>query len=169
MVDAWILRSMHRRCNYDREVVVKASDAMQIELNLRNLGAHRDDLCLDQKVGYYREQYTRSTLADVVILPYLDADTVKCLSTEHIEALVSIVNGMLQYQPFELVTIHDAFHAHPNNLNWVRKQYRNILADIAASNVLDDLLSQLYGEPVQFDKLSFNLPDQIRNSEYALS
>jgi hypothetical protein len=75
---------------------------------------------------------------------------------------------MLQYQPFELVTVHDEFKAHPNNLNHVREQYRQILAEIADSNVLDDLLSQLYKSSVSFNKMSFNLGDLIRKSEYAL-
>lgn len=62
----------------------------------------------------------------------------------------------------------DEFKAHPNNINWVRWQYKEILADIADSNVLDDLLSQIFGMPVQFNRLSFNLGDQIREGEYGL-
>ena len=50
----------------------------------------------------------------------------------------------------------------------MRWQYKEILADIAEANVLDDLLSQIYGVPGSFNKLSFNLADLIREGEYGL-
>ena len=120
------------------------------------------------QAGYYWDQYHRSTLADITILPWLTDEVLQLLTDDHLEALASIVNGMLQYQPFPLVTVHDEFKAHPNNLNWMRWQYKEILAEIADSNVLDDLLSHIHKAPGQFNKLSFNLGDQIRDSNYAL-
>lgn len=171
-MDAWILRSMHRRCNYDRNQVEYVDQCIEMELLQRSLRGNPSqdevDEFITDKVQYYIDQYTRSTLADVVILPHLDQATVTCLSTEHLKALAAIITGMLAYLPFELVTVHDEFKAHPNNLNHVRWQYREILAEIAESDILDDLLSQINGVPGTFNKLSFNLPDQIRKSNYAL-
>lgn len=169
-MDAYILRAMHRRCNYDRQQAEYVSRCIQMELIQRSMGMTDVDANLsNDKVDYYIAQYQRSTLADIVILPYLDETNVGALSTEHLQALASILEGMLQYQPFELVTVHDEFKAHPNNINWVRWQYKEILADIADSNVLDDLLSQIFGMPVQFNRMSFNLGDQIRDGEYGLT
>lgn len=167
-MDAWVLRSMHRRCNYDREVAERVLSLLQDEALDRNAGMPQPDCECPPKAAYYIEQYRRSTLADVVILPWLDEFTVRFLDLEHIEALIKILTGMLQYQPFELVTVHDEFKAHANNMNWVRWQYKEIMAEIADSNVLDDLLGQLHGYSGTFNKLSFNLGDQIRNSNYAL-
>jgi len=171
-MDAWVLRSMHRRCNYDRAQAEYVDQCIQAELIERNIRGGIDqnqvEYFMTPKVKYYMQQYERSTIADIVILPHLDQGTVSCLSTEHLQALAKILTGMLQYQPFELVTVHDEFKAHPNNLNWVRWQYREIMAEMADSNVLDDLLSQLMGYGGNFNKLSFNLGDQIRGSNYAL-
>lgn len=168
-VDAYILRSMHRRCNYDRTMVEQAALIIEMEMTERSMGTVREVSVPAGKAGYYVEQYTRSMVADVVILPYLDDVNVQGLSKEHIESLSRIVQGMLQYRPFELVTIHDAFASHANNVNWVRWQYKEILADLADSNLLDDLLSQIHGMPGKFNKLSSNLGDLIRGSAYALS
>ena len=167
-VDAWILRSMHRRCNYNRSLMERVAKCIEIELLERHLGASRSDFKAQGKLGYYQEQYNRSTLADAVILPYLDIDNVQQLSTQHLQSLSGIVYGMLQYQPFELVSIHDAFLSHANNVNWVRYQYKEILAEIAESNLLDDLLSQIHGKQGTFTKLSSNLGELIRGSGYAL-
>lgn len=105
-VDAYILREMHRKCNYDRAMVEHVNALIECDLIQRSMGVVRDGLCLDEDVVYYREQYERSTVASAVILPYLDEDTVECLSTDHLKALAVMVEGMLSYQPFELVTVH---------------------------------------------------------------
>lgn len=167
-VDGWILRSMHRRLNYDLEMVQQADSYIQAELIARDLGQPQVFGFLSDKLQYYVDQYNRSTVADAVILPYLDADNCCLLDTQHLLALAKIVQGMLRHPPFELVTVHDEFKAHPNNLNQVRWMYREIMAEIAESSLLDDLLSQLNGVPGTFPKLNFNLPDLIRQSNYAL-
>ena len=167
--DAYVLRCMHRRCNYDRAQAEYVSNCIEMELIQRslNMSATSQEF-MTPKLAYYIEQYNRSGLADIVILPYLDQATVSLLSTEHLQWLANTLEGMLQYQPFELVTVHDEFKAHPNNINWVRWQYKEILADIADTNVLDDVLSQIHGVPGTFNKLSFNLGDQIRKGDMGL-
>ena len=168
-MDAYILREMHRRCNYNREVAEESSRLIEIEMIERSMGMAPEALPMSDKFAYYLEQYQRSSLVSAAILPYLDPISVRHLSAEHLEALATIFNGMLDYSPFHLVTVHDEFRSHANNVNHVRYQYKEILAELADSNVLDDLLSQIHGRPGTFDKLSFNLGDQIRNSSYALT
>lgn len=168
-VDAYVLREMHRRCNYDREVIETANQVIQEELNLRKLGGRLTLEPCSGKVKYYVDQFQRSTLVSSVVLPLLSAAVVASLSTEHLEGLLDISAKMLGHKPFPLVTVHDEFKAHANNINQVRFHYKEILAEIADSNVLDDLLSQIYGEPGSFNKLSFNLGDYIRKSNYALT
>lgn len=167
-VDAYILRSMHRRCNYDRALVEYAAGLIEIEMIARNLGQAMQPADSQDPVCVYLEHFKRSTVADVVILPYLTPENTGYLTQKHLEALATIVNGMLQYQPFELVTIHDEFKAHPNNMNWVRWQYKEIMAELADSFLLDDLLSQIHGTTGYFPKLNHNLGDVIRQSNYGL-
>jgi len=171
-VDAYVLRSMHRRCNYDLSQVSYVDQCIQMELLTRSLNGQPTQEAIDEfmthKVQYYIDQYVRSSLADVTIVQHLCQATVTCLSDNHLKALAGIITSMLQHKPFELVTVHDEFKAHANNINQVRFHYKEILADIADSNLLDDLLSQINGVPGTFNKLSFNLADQIRNSSYAL-
>jgi hypothetical protein len=166
-VDAYICRSMHRRCNYDRVQVEKVFSWITEELVLRTETTELEEI-LNPKVRYYVEQLERSTVVDVTIVGHLDRASVSGLSTAHLKGLWSILKGMLQYQPFELVTIHDAFHAHPNHINWVRWQYKEILAELAESELLSDLLSQIQGARGTYTKLSKDLGDDIRDSEYAL-
>jgi hypothetical protein len=167
-VDAYILRAMHRRCNYDSDMVEEADRCIEMEIIKRSLGTEPEALPLSSKMEYYLIQYQRSGLADAVILPYLDEVSVKHLTTPHLKALAAITEGMLSYVPFELVTIHDEFRMHANNVNFARFQYKEILAEIADSDVLSDLLSQINGQQGTFKKLSTGLGDLIRKSNYAL-
>ena len=170
--DAYVMRCMHRRCNYNKEVVERAYVALLTEQSLREQGITTAvQLFYSQsKLGYYLEQYQRTQMADVVILPYIkDGKETQYLPDEYITKLLAIVEGMLQYDPFPLVTVHDEFKAHPNHLNHVRQQYINILAELSESNVLSDILSQIHGTKGTFPKLSTNLSELIRQSNYALS
>ena len=167
--DAYILRCMHRRCNYDAFMVKAASLLIEAELINKLLGNVDEMVDLSGKLGYYIEQYERSSMADIVILPYLDSMNVCGLSKEHLQKLAVIVDGMLQYEPFDLITIHDSFAAHANNVNHLRQQYINIMAELADSNVLSDVLGQIIGSSVTYTKLSTKLSTLIRNSNYGLS
>ena len=163
-IDAYVLRCIHRRCNYDLEMVQNAYRMVQSSMN------HQENVTLDitGKVSYYIEQYERSGIADVVILPHLDSLNVYGLSLIHREKLLEIMEGMLAYKPFEVITIHDSFASHANNVNHLRQQYINVLADLADSELLSDLLSQLTGTKGTYKKLSKNLSESIKKSSYAI-
>ena len=68
----------------------------------------------------------------------------------------------------ELGTIHDSFSFHPNYGNVVRRFYNQILSEIADSNLLEDILSQITGESGNFCKLG-NISKDILDADYALS
>lgn len=168
-VDAYVLRSIHRRCNYDRAAIELSAGLLEMELIRRSMGKTMSMMEVSTKLAYYVAQYDRSGMADAVILPYLDEDTMGYLSDDHLEALATMANRMLEYAPFEVVTIHDEFKCLANNVNHLRQQYINVLAELAESHLLDDILSQLHGVSGKFTKLSTNLSELIRGSNYALS
>lgn len=170
-VDAYVLRCIHRRCNYNKSVVDTAFVALYSEQILReNHGIEACPPDEGSKLAYYLEQYDRSGMVDVVILPYIkDGKDTQHLPTEYLNKLLSVVTAMLHYSPFDVVTIHDEFKCHPNHMNHLRQQYINIIAELAESKVLDDILSQIHGTEVIFTKFSSNLADLIRQGNYALS
>jgi len=167
--DAYVLRCIYRRCNYDAYMVHETSKLINETLLNDGYGDKDSMIDLSGKVSYYIEQYERSGMADVVILPYLDFLNICGLSKQHLEELTEITKRMLQYAPFEVVAIHDEFTCHANNMNHLRQQYINIMAELADSNALSDVLGQLIGTTITYNKLSNNLSSYIRQSNYALS
>lgn len=167
-VDAYVLRSIHRRCNYDTDVATEAYALIQDELSQRHPGWVPGPIT-NKAVAYYSDLFNRHKVADVVILPHVNADTVLTMSTEHLEKLGSIVESMLCHEPFEVVTIHDEFKCHANNMNYLRSHYINIFCDIAEGTILDSVFTDLFGKTVKYQKLSEDLSEHIANSNYALT
>ena len=158
--DGYIVRTMHRKCNYD-PVVVKAAYAAICSA----IGKEKSKP--EGKVKYYAEQYERSSVADIVILPWITKDAT-ALSDKHLEKLKLLCKQMLQHKPFPLVTIHDQFNCHAGNVDQMRYHYKETLADLADSEILSDIFSQIYGCKVTYNKLSNDLGDKIRQSAYAI-
>lgn len=74
----------------------------------------------------------------------------------------------LHKQKIQVLPIHDAFGAHPNYLNQVRETYVQILSDIAASNLLQEIMEEMT-ESKQPSLKDEDLSKDVLNAEYALS
>jgi hypothetical protein len=168
-IDAYVLRSIHRRCNYNRKVAENVDKLIQTELIKRSMGLDGFWTEVNEKVIYYCDQYNRTGIVDVVILPHLSPRDMGYLSKQHLQELAEVLTEMLEYQPFEVVTIHDEYKCHPNNMNVLRKQYINMLCALADSRLIEDILSQIHGgSGGKYVKQSEDLSKLIRHSNYAL-
>lgn len=167
-VDAYVLRCIQRQCNYDPVIAGRALGLIEGEMNLRTAGEYTI-VVEANKTGYYVDQFQRSNMADVVIIPYLTVSSVSQLSDDHLARLKDILISMLSHKPFAVLTVHDEFKCHANYMNYLRQHYINVFAEIAESDILSDILSQLYGTKGKIAKLSPNLGELIRGSNYALS
>lgn len=169
-VDAYVLRTLVRRCSYDPAVVLPVDALLQAELVQRALTGefHPDAPATSAMAARLIQRYAATRMADVRILPYLDELTVQALSPEHIRQLLRITSRMLEHRPFSILTVHDEFTCHPNHMNHLRQHYIDIMADLAESTVLDDILSTLHGVQGTFPKKSTTLGEKIRQSNYAL-
>lgn len=166
--DAYLLRGMERRCNYDPVVVRNAQEVLQY--GALGYSAGSEQMPCTEELSELLPLCIRAHIADVALLPLLDWSNVMCLPKWMLTKLLSIVNDMLSYKPFPIITVHDAFGCHANNCNVTRYHYKEIMADFADSNLLEMLMCQLYEiEDGKYEKLSPNLGDKIRGSNYALS
>jgi DNA-directed RNA polymerase len=73
-------------------------------------------------------------------------------------------------QGFDILTIHDSFWCHPNHVNELRRNYNQILSDIAQTKLLKYILIQITGNPyIKVDKPLTALPSHILKANYSLS
>lgn len=168
-VDAFVLRELVRRCNYDRDLVEEAHRLITAEL-LRRPGPFASINLMDvsKELQTYVRRYLATGMVSVVILPYLSEHGIQGMPYNLLRSLNKMICSMLEYRPFPVITIHDSFSAHPNNVNWVRHWYKELMAELSESTILDDIFTQLYGTSVTYNKRNYNLAPMIRQSNYAL-
>jgi hypothetical protein len=80
-----------------------------------------------------------------------------------------IAREMVRRSTFDLVHIHDCFVFSPEYMQDVSQLYRLIMVEIADSNLLSDILSEIRGEYIEVNKLTNTLSAEIAKSEYMLS
>lgn len=167
-VDSYVARTMHRRLNYDPQVLAYASCLLETEVLKREFAEYKEDV-EDAALQYYLDLYEASKMADVVILPYLTPENIGNLSYNHLKHLNHIVGLMEKHEPFELVTVHDDFRVHCNNVNHMRFMYKEILAELAEADLLTWMFRSILKCDGTYKKLSNNLADFIRASNYGLT
>lgn len=169
-IDAYIMRSLVRRCSYCPETMEQAIAILNKERKRRKaMGYYTAPHSTGSaKFKYYTSLYRESRMPDLAILPHLTEKCVQFMESAHLEDLWRVVCQSHAHSPFSIVAVHDDFFCHPNNMNHLRRHYANIMADLADSNIIEWVLSQIHNTKGTYTKESENLGDLIRKSAYAL-
>lgn len=157
-VDAYVLRSLVRRCNYS----VRDVKRMIMLLNKGYEYTPRQSEYLDawQRTGIVDMTMINASVYDVVGFPI-----------EMREQLLRMLEMCLTHKPFEIITVHDDFKCSPVNANQMRRVYADILGDLVDSTLVDDLLNQVYQDDKVMKKFGDvkELAKIVRESNYGIS
>lgn len=159
-IDGMIVREMSRRCSYDLVQVQKIADLVQKGVKTHSSHRPKDKLALDIWGHYLESGFLSARILDV-----LDEENIGLV---HPKSLRLLIND-LPVKPFEVLSVHDCFRCLPNYGNDLRRQYNNLLAELAESDMLSFLVSQIRKEKTTVSKLDTGLGDEIRSANYALS
>lgn len=158
-IDAYILRSVVRRCNYNERLLkdfLEATDTYKEEEEQAN--------------DWVTERYNATRMPCISFVEHIWCNGINHYPESLIRALQSILSDVLKHEPFSVITIHDSFACHPNHMNVLRKHYNNVLADLSDSTILDDICSQLYQQKGRVSKCSNeSISHLIRNANYGLT
>lgn len=163
-VDALVMRNMVRRCSYNHVQTSEVSLWLEEYLLLGSAPEALEDPLLIKYVTLAEQ----SQFVDPVVIPYINETNVYQLPHWYARKLSRLLDMMLDHKPFDLITVHDAFKSSMVNCNRVRHHYKEILAEIAESDMLAYLLTSLTGNKVTVEKEA-DIADLIRESEYCLS
>ena len=152
--DAMVLREVNRRCNYSEQELQRCLKILATDKR------PRIPLGLVDKT-------------EMVMLSHIDSiniSSIKHMSINFITRLEDLIVRVLQNIPFEIVCVHDEYKAHANNMNVVRYWYKEILAELADSHIMQNIIRQITGNPnIALQRASEDLGDIIRKSNYALA
>jgi len=159
-IDGMVVREMVRRCSYDPELVAYIKQLC--------FGVQESNVALEENqemVATLWEHYEKSGFLSMRIFDYLDAGSIQLVDRKVIMALVDT----LPKRPFKVLTVHDCFRCHPNYGNDLRRQYNQVLSDIAKSNLLQFIMSQILNQELTIGKLDPDMWKDVLDTDYALS
>lgn len=157
-VDAYVLRSLVRRCNYSVRDVKNAIKALKEVPKVEPITS--DFLTSWERTGMVDMTMANATVYEISSFPI-----------QMRQQLIRMLNMCLEHKPFEIITVHDDFKCSPVNANQMRRVYADILGDLVDSTLVDDLLNQVYQDDKVMQKLGDvkELAKIVRESNYGLS
>jgi hypothetical protein len=158
--DAFIVREVTRRCNYDRKHLKNVFKWLE-----NNLGSTIERTSL-MEMTCEQHGFISLRAADFI----REEKDVAQFSSSFRECLLDLVTQVLDYPPFPVLTIHDEFKCHPNHVNRMRRHYQFVLAEMADSCMAEQIISEVRMDPgYVLNKFSTDLGDEIMKGEYFLS
>lgn len=159
-IDGMIVREMTRRCNYNPKVVTRVREC----LNGIAIGQPEPKEEDNEMVQILWDHYIDTGYLSARILDHINIDNVSIVDAAVVWELVD----SLPKKPFEIICIHDCFRCLPNYANDMRRQYNRQLYEIARSELLSSIFSQLLGHKAQIGKMDPTLKDDILESNYSI-
>lgn len=160
-IDGMIVREMHRRCDFDRGHIIELIERIMHSDYTRSPRMDRDK---DHVVKLLWDRYAESGFLSARILDDLGRDN---LASIDYSMILKLLRSMPE-TPFRVMSIHDCFRCLPNHGNELRRQYNQILSEIADSDLLSFIASQIEGYKVTVTKMG-DISSQILEADYAIS
>lgn len=157
-----LVREMERRCNHSTITIRNVTDILDNSSIEPNTKLNERDIL----VKTLWEHYEDSGFLSARILSYIDNGNVGFITDRNV--VLNLI-GSLPSKSFEILSVHDCFRCLPNYGNDLRKQYNILLSEVAKSNMLSFLISQLMNRIVPVSKLDPDLWKEILEANYSLS
>lgn len=150
-IDAYLLRELGRRCNYDVAQFTYVRDLLVSK-------------------GINSSMITKRTkVSSLALVDQIDETTLGSFSDLQLAMLLEQVEQVLQYRPFETIFIHDEFKCSPVHMNTLRKHYNRILWELYHSTLIADIIKEATGVIVELEPVDDDVAALILESNYAIN
>lgn len=158
-IDGYMVREVSRRVNYNQDELTRTIRFIQKALEHRDTSDVEFDLSMPMSVVWASKLGAAHQFA--------------AMDTSSLLRLESILLEMQLHEPAEVVCIHDAFKGHANHCNTIRYWYKEILAELAESDLLSHIFSEISGQEEEYENVrggytKTEMAALIRQSEYAI-
>lgn len=160
-IDAYILRTLIRRTSMNRILVKEC-------LHLLEGVAKGTKYTPCDELNELFQLTTQTNIVDPVWFTLINKTNIKNIPYVLAQRLIGLGTKMLSHKAYDLLTVHDAFRQHANYCQNTRYWYAEILAELAESKILENIVSQITDTYTPFRKYSNDLGNLIRQSDYAI-
>lgn len=151
-VDSYIAREAARRVSYDKEVLLRAKEALA-KIAHKEITDRTEIISIRLASKFAVNDYSQRAV----------------FTPNQLGLLSEKIDMCLLFEPAPLITVHDEFKTYPSNLGQVRFHYKELLAEIAESNLMQSIVRQMYqDDSLVLNKMDSSVVDHIRNSRYAI-
>ena len=165
-IDGMVVREMVRRCSHDETRIKNVEAACNIAMKRRerrkSTSGHGRKQDIELRALW--THYLSSGFLSSRVLDLIDEKNISMVSANAVMKLIKT----LPVKSFPVLSIHDCFRCHPNYANDMRMQYNHIMSELAASDILGNIATQITGHKQTLKKIG-NISDLILNANYALS
>lgn len=159
-LDGMLVREMTRRCMHNPDKITTIKRWLT-EARGGTSRSRESDKVVMQLASHWND----SGFLSARVLDYVDAANMGHLNKA---ALSSLVHSLPE-KSFQVLSVHDCFRVLPNYGNDLRRQYNQLLSEIAKSDLLSFLVSQIVKRRVHVAKIDPSLHLDILDANYALS
>lgn len=160
-IDGMIVREITRRCAHDSNHIIDLKKMLKTGVYEIKSDLLREK---DTEMMQLWEHYLQSGFLSARILDLLDTNNLWWVDRHIIIGLIETMPS----KPFPVLAVHDCFRVHPNYGNDLRRQYNQILSDIAGSRMLEFIVSQIANTNIEATRYG-NLSADVLEANYALS
>lgn len=162
-IDGYMVRELTARCDYNITQLASVKKTIKDRLK-KNFKASEEAM-----MPYMESLWKKQGILSIEGIEHIDTWTVKQFSVDYCHALLDLIRVIEVKPTFKVVSIHDEFKSHPNYMNYVRQTYIDLLAELADSDILDVILSEISDKKVHVEKISDDLSELIKEAEYPLA
>lgn len=169
MIDGLLMRELYRRTMFD---VAKYQEVLfylvQCPKDLYEPVEEPKD-----KLDTLNKLYEQSLFVSVEICNHINSiSDVARINPNLVQELINILELMLKQGYIECSSIHDCLFCLPNNMNFIRYWYKELMANIVDSSMLVFMYNQLMESEQIEDVVSKSyrkkIAELVRNSNYGL-
>lgn len=162
LYDAYVLRELSRRCNYNTDTLLNALGA------LRSPSPHVD-LDASTKLKELDKLSKSFNMVSLVAIEYISPESTRFLSKWYKDKLISLIEDVLNFaDPFEVKVVHDDFGCHPNHVGAMKLHYNYLLQETYLSKWLEVTLAKLTGKAVIPMQVNLDTAKQILDAPYSI-
>ena len=158
-VESFIVRELIRRCAMSPYLITRTNKLIKDGF-IVNKTEEDDDM-----VKTLWDHYTKSGMLSARIIPHLGTSNIHIVDESKILELLSTIPK----EQFDVMTIHDCVRVLPNYAKNAIDVFRQLYVELAESEMLSYLLTQLVGNQIQIRKGCYSLSKDIKEATYIIS
>lgn len=138
-LDAYLVREVGHRCNYNPRTLRLAVQAIQEVIS------GKPQIGTDLQLKRLQDLSLRHEMVSLEVVNHIESGMLSDIDFDYLVEVMDLCLDTLKYEPFQTRWIHDESACSPNHIERMRKHLNQVLADIYKGSWLFNVIEDLSG------------------------